>query len=282
MRSRTSAVHPDHATPVDRSGPSARAQMWGWPYPSGSARGLVSTRRSASTRGAGPGPGRGRERLAARGGRGGHRRAGRRAERQRSLLPHRGPVRAGPRPPLPRGSGRGRDGARQRRRGRRPTGSTTRSRPRLLPFDGGPAEEALRTQTVQVVARPDRRPPSGGQRPELGGARAGDRARGGARAAGADPAGRARRGRAGADRPDRRTCWRSWSSRTGGTPTCSSGASAARSVHPARRDPAPAAARRVHLRGRGLHPVGVAGAGGDRSAATPSTTAWPATSCTCR
>ena len=43
--------------------------------------------------------------------------------------------------------------------------------------------------------------------------------------------------------------------RTGATPTCSSGGSAA-AVHPARRDPAPAAARRVHLRGRCIHPVG--------------------------
>ena len=97
--------------------------------------------------------------------------------------------------------------------------------------------------------------------PDVAGAGPGDRARGGHRAPGADAARRAGRRSRGARSPSWRTCWRSWSSPTGGTPTCTSGGSAP-AVEPVRGDPAPAAARAPDLRGRGLHARGLAGARG--------------------
>ena len=131
-----------------------------------------------------------------------------------------------------------------------------------LPFDGGPAEEALRTQTVQVVAPA----PRGSRR---------ERAHRWVVLAPVTERGealgllqlslpeRARRGGAVPDRPDRARAGVRGDRQPPTHRPVRVGA-AQHLVHAARGDPAPAAAGRVHLRGRGLRPLGVAGTGGLR------------------
>ena len=80
----------------------------------------------------------------------------------------------------------------------------------VLPFDGGPAEQAIRTQQVQVVPVPRSRDARSRTVPVLAGAGAGDRARGGDRRPGADPPRPTGRRAAGQRSRGWRTCWRSW------------------------------------------------------------------------
>ena len=94
----------------------------------------------------------------------------------------------------------------------------------MIPFDGGPAEQVVRTQEVQVLPpAPSSRGPDG---PDQWRVLAPVTERG--EVIGLleflvpeEPAPRLVD-----ESPSSRTCWRSWSSPTGGTPICTSGANA--------------------------------------------------------
>ena len=173
-------------------------------------------------------------------------------------------------------------GARQRRRGGRRPVRRRGAGEWFCPSTGAPPRRRCAPRRSRLCPAPIIRPPGDGssdrswvvlapvtERGEVSGLLR------------ADPAGRASHGRAVADLPDRaRAVVRG--DREPATHRPVRVGPAQHPVHPARRDPAPAAARRVHLRGRGLHPRRRGWNRRHRSAATPSTTAWAATSCTCR
>ena len=172
------------------------------------------------------------------------------------------------------------DGTRQQRRRRPTSGGRSRNPQRSLPFDGGPAEQAIRTQQVQVVG-PEREASAsdgGGQwlvlapvteRGEaIGVLELTLPARPDAAAAGGDRAAGTRAGVRGDREPAAHRPLRVGAAHP--------------PVEPVGGDPAPAASRPPDLRGRRLHPRRLAGALGRPSPETPSTSAWPATSCTCR
>ena len=141
---------------------------------------------------------------------------------------------------------RGPAAARRRRAGRGPAGCQRR------PRRGGAADPD----------RPGPAPRGPGRRGRtVGGAGTGDRARGGPRAAAAVAAARTGRRRAGGDRPGRARAVLRRDRQPAAHRPVRVGA-AQRAVHPPRGDPATAAAGRLHLRGGGVHPVGVAGARG--------------------